>query len=166
MVHVKKKNNKDVLKVNFFGVLRWFMHTVLIFSILFFLYLYFCKGLDMETILTKINIGMIFLGFPILIYVVYFKAVFGNIVYTKEGVGQSLFGKYIHFIKWEEIKQAGIVTGIRMPCIYFSKEVLPRSKLWNLGFSKINDQLIVCTINKKIIKYVSQYFDTDLFVNR
>ena len=118
------------------------------------------------SIIQCLPIWIVFLSIPILVYVVYFKAVFGNIVYTKEGVGQSLFGKYIHFIKWEEIKQAGIVTGIRMPCIYFSKEVLPRSKLWNLGFSKINDQLIVCTINKKIIKYVSQYFDTDLFVNR
>ena len=165
MVHVKKKNNKDVLKVNFFGAFRWIIHFMMILiAILFATVL--IPEMRQLSIIQCLPIWIVFLSIPILVYVVYFKAVFGNIVYTKEGVGQSLFGKYIHFIKWEEIKQAGIVTGIRMPCIYFSKEVLPRSKLWNLGFSKINDQLIVCTINKKIIKYVSQYFDTDLFVNR
>ena len=165
MVHVKKKNNKDVLKVNFFGAFRWIIHFMMILiAILFATVL--IPEMRQLSIIQCLPIWIVFLSIPILVYVVYFKAVFGNIVYTKEGVGQKIFGKYIHFIKWEEIKQAGIVTGIRMPCIYFSKEVLPRSKLWNLGFSKINDQLIVCTINKKIIKYVSQYFDTDLFVNR
>ena len=165
MVHVKKKNNKDVLKVNFFGAFRWIIHFMMILiAILFATVL--IPEMRQLSIIQCLPIWIVFLSIPILVYVVYFKAVFGNIVYTKEGVGQKIFGKYIHFIKWEEIKQIGIVTGIRMPCIYFSKEVLPRSKLWNLGFSKINDQLIVCTINKKIIKYVSQYFDTDLFVNR
>ena len=165
MVHVKKKNNKDVLKVNFFGAFRWIIHFMMILiAILFATVL--IPEMRQLSIIQCLPIWIVFLSIPILVYVVYFKAVFGNIVYTKEGVGQSLFGKYIHFIKWEEIKQAGIVTGIRMPCIYFSKEVLPRSKLWNMNYSKINDSLIVCTLNQKIIIFISQYVDTDNILYR
>lgn len=159
MVHVKKKKNKDVLKVNFFGILRWLIHSVVLFIIGYYIYFYMYEGLNTETISTQITIGIIFLGFPILIYVICFKPLFSTIVYTKEGVGQTIFGRYIHFIKWEEVKQIGIVKGIRMPCIYFSKEVLPRSELWNMSYSKTNDKLIVCTSSRKIITFISQYVD-------